>query len=471
LVLLVAGAAGAFYVWKEVIQPADASHGVVQNEAKEDSEAKGSHLEPIEMPAVDKGADATKSPPAAASKPPDPPKPPPLTEDQKKVNAAIDKGVAYLRGQLKTANAGMVGLDPPGTIGGASITDWKILAAHLSLMGLTLLECDVPAKDSLIQDAATGVRKAADELTTTYALAVAIMFLDRLGDPRDRELIKILALRLIAGQTDGGNWDYASRKLSDVEQSTLLDFLRAANYATGDAAAIKTNQAAAANLPDAVKALSVVRWCCGEKLPIGHGGNNSTTQFGLLGLWIAQRSGVPVHPALAMNAAHFRASQHDDGSWSYEFNNPGSKSSLTCAGLLGLAVGRDLDVRIAPKEKKADKVRDPAVDRGMRFVGNTISAVQTSGQGEYLGKLYYLWSVERVGVIYGVKKIAGKDWYDIASKILLNMQKPDGHWEDAFPGTVDTCFALLVLKRANVAQDLTKRVEQYLDIKHNEEAP
>jgi hypothetical protein len=91
--------------------------------------------------------------------------------------------------------------------------------------------------------------------------------------------------------------------------------------------------------------------------------------------------------------------------------------------------------------------------------------------GAYLGKLYYFWSVERVGVIYGIKQIGGRDWYDLVSKDLVASQQGDGHWDDAFPGSIDTCFALLVLKRANIAKDLTEKVEQYFDIKDLQSSP
>ncbi len=67
---------------------------------------------------------------------------------------------------------------------------------------------------------------------------------------------------------------------------------------------------------------------------------------------------------------------------------------------------------------------------------------------------YYLWSLERVALIYDLKKIGGKDWYAWASDALVKTQQKDGSWHDKYAGAPDTCFALLVLKRVNIVRDL-----------------
>ena len=62
--------------------------------------------------------------------------------------------------------------------------------------------------------------------------------------------------------------------------------------------------------------------------------------------------------------------------------------------------------------------------------------------------IYYLHAVERVGVMYGIEKIAGHDWYRGASAILIEEQKPDGCWSGRSGlSTIDTSMALLFLKK------------------------
>src|SRR5205823_11670450 len=76
---------------------------------------------------------------------------------------------------------------------------------------------------------------------------------------------------------------------------------------------------------------------------------------------------------------------------------------------------------------------------------------------------YFLWSVERVAVAYGLKTIGNRDWYEWGSKYLLDNQGKDGGWVGRYEGGVDTCFALLFLRRANLAVDLSARLKGVKD--------
>jgi len=73
---------------------------------------------------------------------------------------------------------------------------------------------------------------------------------------------------------------------------------------------------------------------------------------------------------------------------------------------------------------------------------------------------YFLWSVERVAVCYGLENIEGREWYRWGSDILLGQQSGEGSWGGDEPGAAyaDTCFALLFLKRANLASDLSATI-------------
>ncbi len=74
------------------------------------------------------------------------------------------------------------------------------------------------------------------------------------------------------------------------------------------------------------------------------------------------------------------------------------------------------------------------------------------------GNLYFLWSLERVAVIYGLETIGKHDWYVWGSDALLDGQQPDGSFSSlGYHGAnneLSTSFALLFLNRANVARDL-----------------
>src|SRR5262249_47786586 len=69
---------------------------------------------------------------------------------------------------------------------------------------------------------------------------------------------------------------------------------------------------------------------------------------------------------------------------------------------------------------------------------------------------YFLWSLERVAMAYGLDTIGGHDWYTWGSQLLIANQGQDGSWQGQYPeGGADTAFSLLFLKHANLAGDLT----------------
>lgn len=388
------------------------------------------------------------------------------------VARAVEQGVRYLR-SLQQADGNW-----PYSAGSQNQTGATALA------GLTLLECDVPASDPQVQKAAKAVREVAPRLTATYGLALAIMFLDRLGDPADTPLIQAMAVRLLAGQNArSGGWTYdCPNVLTETELRRLLDLPRPA--ARPDA---RTRPEMPDMLRDQLalinRQLGLPQALLEEMVSLG---DNSNTQFAVLGLWIARRHGVPTDLGLALAGQRFRLSQNLDGGWGYvPMQSPGARPGLnstpamTCAGLLGLAAGHGVvneavAARAEEKESKAkDKekgapakapARDPATDlavrRGLLYIGTAVG--QPVGQRNLAALrgltkgYYYLWSLERVAMIYGLKTIGKKDWYAWGSELLLANQNVDGSWQGEYPeGGVDTCFALLFLRRANLAQDLT----------------
>jgi hypothetical protein len=169
---------------------------------------------------------------------------------------------------------------------------------------------------------------------------------------------------------------------------------------------------------------------------------------------------------MAMISDRFHQSQNSDGSWGYNLNNRVRRDSMTCAGLLGLAVGR------ANGDAHDAAQQDPAIARGLQFLGKKVQkpsgiqrpkkpAANALGIGaDSLGDLYWLWSVERVGVIYSLPTIGGKDWYRWGAGLLVEHQGGDGNWSAGQGPVVDTCFALLFLKRVNVAKDLTLQLQR-----------
>jgi hypothetical protein len=405
-----------------------------------------------------------------------PPKTPRLPPElQEKVNRAIDRGVAYLKDAASGAHEDAY----LHKRGGAD-----------ALVGLTLLTCGVPADDPVIRKLQAQVQYSLMRAAAgTYDLSLAVLFLDRLGDPNDRDLIRSGLLRLIAGQNLAGGWSYSCPFLQEADERELLEALRSLPAAE-DYLALKRKEDSGRNgserpaergrvaALDRDRARPTLRssgplWADPSKrLNLDIDDDNSNTQFAVLAVWAGQRYDIPIDRSMALVEARFRATQFSNGSWGYHKDKPWQLDSMTCAGLLGLAVGRGTFGKPETSQQP-----DAEIAAGLAFLAEGVGRPEKppgprdGGRGKYigafsLGDLYYLWSLERVAVAYDLQEIGGKDWYRWGAEILVRRQEDDGSWSDTWKTTPDTCFALLFLKRANVAQDLTgnlRKLDKLID--------
>jgi hypothetical protein len=405
--------------------------------------------------------------------------------DEAAIQRAIEKGVAYLK-----SIQGTDGKWPREDIGATS------------LAALTLLECDVPANDPAIQKAANAVRESSINLTKTYSLALNILFLDRLGEPVDKALIESMAVRLLAGQTAQGGWSYDCPAISPTEEQRLRAALRQRNELVARGELPKPNTGGGRrDFKEVTPEIQAQVTLLDQKGPGLGGGalnleasDNSNTQFATLALWAARRQGIPVEKALARVEARFRGCQQADGGWTYQATpqvpagpvpagainmmREMASPAMTCAGLLGLATGYGVGTETALRtaapganlaeviKKLPDMTKDPNVKAGLAYLaaflenpepaGNWPNSARNATMGPK--KYYFLWSLERVAMAYNLETIMGKDWYGWASNVLVKDQGGDGSWSGGeFPqGGCDTSFALLCLRRANLAGDLSE---------------
>src|SRR5439155_26973342 len=167
------------------------------------------------------------------------------------------------------------------------------------------------------------------------------------------------------------------------------------------------------------------------------------TQFAMMGLWAARHHGIPVDGTLRICEAYFRMT-HTNGTWPYtqSIDSQNGRGPMTCAGLMGLAIGagvvRDTQLKTVPDSKGGkppalkDPLNDPVVQAGLNFVGAQLAKMVGEGLQRVQLDYYFIWSVERVGVTYSVTTMGGHRWHDIGSKILLLHQLPDGSWSNNY---------------------------------------
>lgn len=380
---------------------------------------------------------------------------------QPAIDAAIAKGVVYLQESQRKSG---------------SWTEGDYQVGYAALGGLTLLEAGVAPEHPSVQRAAAFVRGTRIANHRVYQVSLAILFLDRLGDPNDVSTIQMLGLQLLAGHYNPEGWGYECPTLtpqqaqqlllglqnlrakmsggippvSPVEQKKVVQAKKPAKK-QGNPAALFTQQPPVLEMPAGPNHpfIDIPELNFLVKRP-----DNSNTQFALLALWAARRHGVPAEPSLLLAAQRLAAGQHRDGGWGYhpESIEGATTPAMTCVGLLGLAMGHGLT---GAADAKKTAPADPAITRGLRVLGAALEP------GNFRN-LYFLWSVERVAVLYNLRTIGNKDWYSLGADHLLAAQQADGSWAQSgyFGSTapLDTCFAVLFLKRANLVQDLTDRL-------------
>lgn len=198
------------------------------------------------------------------------------------------------------------------------------------------------------------------------------------------------------------------------------------------------------------------------------GGDNSNTQFALLGLHEAAKAGVPIKPEVwARSQKHFENSQCVDGGWAYMYYpqragrgfETGAYGSMTAAGTASLIIcGQRLNVGgqkafvngVYPSCGSYKQNR--AIAAGIDWLAKKFSVTENPGRGgggAY--QLYYLYALERVGMISGVQVLGTHDWYREGAAELVARQHADGSWgqNGAFIGSSDTAFGLLFLAKGN----------------------
>jgi hypothetical protein len=201
------------------------------------------------------------------------------------------------------------------------------------------------------------------------------------------------------------------------------------------------------------------------------GGDNSNSQFALLGLYEAEWVGVKVQDMTwQMALDYWKSAQNaSDGSFGYLKLQNGLEEagtgSMTCAGISSLVIASG---RLAAGDAEDDGHRtqccgnhmidDSAerIERALRWLGNAFTVQQNphheglrrGGQSHHY---YFLYGVERIGRITARRFIGEHDWYREGAAYLCSpdVQQFDGAWKGSERPEDDpniaTSFSLLFL--------------------------
>jgi hypothetical protein len=178
--------------------------------------------------------------------------------------------------------------------------------------------------------------------------------------------------------------------------------------------------------------------------------DHSTSQFGILGLWAMDRSGMEVETRTWRTAdVTWRKHQLADGGWGYRFGpGEGPTVSMTAAGVATLFIIQDFTRNAAGC---SGNPVDPNLDRGLQWIGDNFN--RTFTENHLSGMPYYtLFGISRIGIVSGRKYLGEHDWYSQGARWLLNQQRMSGAWgggEEIDDPVVATSFALLFLTRGS----------------------
>jgi Domain of unknown function (DUF4159)/Sigma-70, region 4 len=292
------------------------------------------------------------------------------------VQRAIDQGVRFLKGQ-QNGDGSWIDLDEKTKTGMTSLATLALLAA-----------AEKPGSPAI--DKALGFLRGfgPDQLNSTYAIALQTMVFAAANPSADQLRIAANVNWLEQAQIQmnsrvpwPGSWSYSDTKRPQV-------------------------------------------------------GDNSNTQYALLGLHAATEVGVPVNPQVwTLARSYWEMGQKFDGSFAYTPEKGISTASMTCAGISSLIitnrhspVGKE-SLKGEEVENCGKSVSGKQPNQGLNWMASHFQINQNSGAGP-LWVFYYLVGLERAGRLSGSRFIGEHDWYRLAAQSLVRQQnKTFGYWE------------------------------------------
>ncbi len=190
--------------------------------------------------------------------------------------------------------------------------------------------------------------------------------------------------------------------------------------------------------------------------------DNSNSQYAVLGLHGAALGGVHVPQSVWQKAQqYFIACQRSDGGWSYTQSGT-SYGSMTAAGVASLFIS-DLWLHVA--RGRCGVYTDPRrLNAGLGWLAAHFTVTSNPGKSNW--KFYYLYGLERAGIILARRYFGRHDWYRAGVDHLVGDPEgivTAGSGEDAF---VRSCFRLLFLAKGNAPIAVHKAEWQGLWNKH-----
>jgi hypothetical protein len=280
----------------------------------------------------------------------------------------------------------------------------------------------------------------------SYEVGLLATLVEQYGDPAFEPLLRQATRWLLETQGDNGTFGYHA---ADRETVMALVAAEAPSRPTGRKQDLPVTRPAVevqGGVPvDETAAAQPAgeTWFRRSDWAVGDDGDNSITQFAMLGLWAANRSRLTVDRGLWKQVlALTRQWQCDDGGWAYSGKGSAGYGSMTCAGICTLAICLEHLGRKPLEDLDVQQGLRWLIENKWNYAGNTLH--------ERAHHYYYIYSIERVGRILGTEFIGDQEWYPLGARFLVGNQQKDGSWKggENENQVLGTSFALLFLTRA-----------------------
>ena len=392
---------------------------------------------------------------------------PPNEVDQIKVDLTIEKGVKYLKARNADHLKIFQFINRP--------------MSHCELVAFTYVHADVPDSDADLKALIDDMIQR--QLAATYCVSLQAMVLEEVERVKYQKRIAQCAQFLIDNQSAQGWWGYGSPSI--FVDDVTYDLPKRKDVASGGGVPIgggarefQLPSNGQRVKPPVKNRIKVVKKRDGEE----H--DNSNSQYATLGMRACHDAGIILPPnVIDLSIKWFRDSQKKEQAqeeelveggvngpevpkggtvasvrrkampegWSYTGNAHPAYGSMTAGAVGSLSIWdyiKDND-----DGKKRSWKTDKDIHEGLVWLAKNFSVTYNPGPYEHANDevnskhqyLYYMYALERAGMLYGTEVIGAHKWYPEGAKVLIDTQKADGSWGD---GTVDTCFAILFLKRA-----------------------
>ncbi len=372
------------------------------------------------------------------------------TFSAKEVNKAIGRGMSWLR--KKQSRSGSWGEVVASAIygGGDPNKAYKHPAGPTALALYTLLKCKVPTRDPLVKKGFAYIKKHWQKPTGSYETSVLLLAVCATADNMKTSRASKAKAKKAKPKLSGEFRKWAG-KLVDHLISKRVD--RGWRYQVNDPGST-------------------------------HGGENdlSSMQLAALALFSAHQLGIKVKPAIWEDILTYSMEQQQDAGTAKEYVDPATKEkrtsaargfsyikgdsapkhgnpcgSMTACGLANVMMARFVltdgarQAKTWAKRADAQKVQQSVYD-GLAWLDHNWSPFDNPPGQPMSYHIYYLYSLERAMDLIGDNLVGKHAWYSEMGQELINRQNADGHWKTDSThepkDVLDTCFALLFLKRA-----------------------